>query len=218
MVSNTKKLLYLNYNAARLFISTSFLLLTLILIDDGTTDYLWLVFGYLLIAGLHHSWQTTFGKKTYLEYVRRRYNPWRWLEYSITCTLMTILVGVVVGIRSTLELVIIGVSIVFMNYTGYLIETHYQHFGRAHYKYFYIGSILATIPFLLMFKSYGEEGGVNGLVTILILLALYITFPLNVYKYLNNPNEKFLTYEATFTVLSLISKLIIALVVISVLL
>ena len=168
---------------------------------------------YLLIAGYHHLWQLNYGRQRYLENIRRSINPSRWIEYSITCSIMTVLVSMLVGVTNTYYFMLIAVSIIVMNYCGYLIERYYKHFGTAHFKYLLIGSLFELFPFVLMIQTLTRGGEFYQFAIIMILSSLYVTFPYNVYRYISNPNERFITYEAVFTILSLITKLIITVTV-----
>ena len=79
---------------------------------------------FFLVTAIAHVFYATngFGSGKYMKVILQGWNPYRWLEYAISASIMTVLIGGALGTRDSFNLI----SLVFVNIAlqglGYLIE------------------------------------------------------------------------------------------------
>lgn len=86
------------------------------------------IYGVLAFFGLTavaHIFYATdgFGSKAYTRSVSSGWNPYRWVEYAITASIMTALIGLVDGTRDTGTLVAIVAMTAAMQFCGFTVES-----------------------------------------------------------------------------------------------
>ncbi len=211
IVTNTDKLLGLNYKAASIFFGMGIFFSVIYLLFGSRTITEIFIVAYLLIAGMHHLYQYKFGRKAYLQRVLSGHNSLKWYEYAVTCSMMTLLVAVIIGITEWYFLATIVISTAIMMSTGYIIEKNYSINKTPSFLYLAVGIFVGICGFgVLLFDLLKNSLVIRDLILVVMLLSLYISFPINLYEYISNKEEKFITYEAVSISLSVISKFILA--------
>ena len=87
-----------------------------------TVDILSIVVGYLAIAALAHLLAATLLRERYQRYLSEHRNPLRWLEYSLSCSLMLVATALAGGVTQLNVLVSIFSLAFCMNLCGLVFE------------------------------------------------------------------------------------------------
>ncbi len=82
----------------------------------------WAIAIFLGLAGLDHLLTATFARKVYERDLRRGINRFRWVEYSISATIMVIVISLYWGIVTINALIVIAGANVAMILFGWLQE------------------------------------------------------------------------------------------------
>ena len=103
--------------------------------------------------------------------VHRRYERWldaganyaRWAEYSVSASLMIVLIGLFVGIRDLAAVVAVFAANTAMILFGLLMERH-QRPGRSDWSAFWFGSLVGLVPWALIAVYLAQPPTVPGFV------------------------------------------------------
>jgi len=216
-------LIILLTNNFTLPITTSFLTF------DQSTGKLWpvtnvlvnLPFGimvaiFLLISAVAHftiASPGTFG--LYVKNLKKGINYARWLEYSLSASLMIVLIGMLCGVYDLGALLMAFVLTGVMNLCGLVMEVHNQTTQKTNWISYIVGCIAGIAPWVAIaiyfFGSLAKaEGGVPGFVYVILptLFVFFFSFALNMvlqYKKVG-PWRDYLFGERVYILLSLIAK------------
>ncbi len=184
-----------------------------------------------LSAIFHFLIASPWGFSRYIRELSRGRNRFRWVEYSLSSTLMIILISLVLGISDISALIGLAIANVSMILFGWLMEMSnnglmHGKFGRsdrgnrAWWTPFWFGCIAGIGPWLaaaiFLIVNVGIEGGegppgfVYGI--IVSLFVFFNSFALNQwlqYKQVGRWKD-YLTGERTYIVLSLVAKSLLA--------
>ncbi|MBT5775266.1 MAG: heliorhodopsin HeR [Dehalococcoidia bacterium] len=148
----------------------------------------------------------------YLRNLHEGRNYARWIEYSLSASLMIVLIAMLSGIGDIAALVaLFGVNASMILF-GLLME-HYERPGEANWLTFWLGSLAGLVPWIaigIYFISPGSEASPPGFV-LAIYISLFIffnSFALNMaLQYARiGPWRSYLYGERAYILLSLISK------------
>lgn len=111
----------------------------------------WVVALFLALAGLDHFLTATFGRKVYEGDLKRGINRFRWVEYSLSSTLMVIVIALYWGITTINALIVVAAANVAMILFGYLQERMNPP-GRTSTTMipFWFGALVGITPWLAM--------------------------------------------------------------------
>ncbi len=138
---------------------------------------------FLLLAALDHGLTGTVLRGRYEADLRRGINRFRWMEYSVSATIMIVLIGFYNGITAiTSVIAIIGANVAMILF-GWLQEAMNPP-GREHTTMlpFWFGTIAGAAPWVaIIVNTAGAGGDVPGFVYgILVSLFLFFSsFALN---------------------------------------
>ena len=105
------------------------------------------VAGFLLLSALAHAIVCTAWWRRYVEDLGRGRNPARWVEYSLSASLMIVLIAQLTGISDVAALVaLFGVNASMILF-GWLQE-HYERPGDGGWLPFVFGCIAGVVPWL----------------------------------------------------------------------
>lgn len=153
--------------------------------------------------------------------LRRRYerdlgqgvNVIRWTEYSVSASIMVVLIATFVGIRDIAALIGLFGANTSMILFGLLMERH-QRPGRADWSAFWFGCIAGAVPWLAIWWYITAAGEVPGFVYAITVtqLILFGGFALNqALQYAEVGRwRSYLFGEAAYIVLSLVAKSLLA--------
>ncbi|MGV8845161.1 heliorhodopsin HeR [Tessaracoccus sp.] len=185
----------------------------------------------LLSAFFHFLIASPWGFPRYIEELSRGRNRFRWVEYSLSSTLMIILICLVLGISDIAALIGLGIANVSMILFGWLMEMsnnglmHGKHGNstrgeQAWWTPFWFGCVAGVGPWLAaaiyLIVNVGIQGGqgppgfVYGI--IVSLFVFFNSFAINQwlqYKQVGRWQD-YLTGERTYIVLSLVAKSLLA--------
>ena len=143
----------------------------------------------------------------------RRSNYARWLEYSISASIMIVLIGLFVGIRDLAGLVAIFAANTAMILFGLLMERQQQP-GTADWSAYWFGSLIGLAPWALIGVYVSQPPTVPGFVYGIVgaQFALFFSFAINMgLQYAGIGRWRDYVYgEVIYIVLSLTAKSLLA--------
>lgn len=196
----------------------------------GTFQLTQLVPIFPFLSSLNHAW-AVFDFDRYLTYVDKGYNPVRWIEYSMSASIMTFIIANLSGISDVKTLTGLVLANVAMQYTGYVAEkdtsialkskdlgilskSHVAYENAMHEEI--VGFIMLVLTFSVIgtsfFTNVADEGAPAFVWSIIfILFGLYVVFGVLSVMYARSvlPNSKKLSFrqvEVGYLVLSFVSK------------
>jgi len=169
---------------------------------------------FLLLAAVDHLLVAAPGARPWYErHLERGVNYARWLEYSVSASVMLVLIGLFVGIRDLAAVVALFAANTAMILFGLLMERH-QRPGQADWSAFWFGSLVGAVPWLLIGAYALQPPTVPGFVyaVVVLQLLLFFSFAANMaLQYARvGPWQDYLHGEVTYLVLSLTAKSLLA--------
>ena len=182
-----------------------------------------LVSSFLFMSAIAHFIiaSPTFNKK-YNEDLEKGINKFRWIEYSISSSIMIVLIAVLFGMFDIGALLLLfGINAV-MNLCGYLMEQLNQYSVETKWSPFVVGTIAGLIPWIvIVLYAFGnsDPSEVPWFVYAIVgsYFAFFNLFPINMvlqYKKIGKWKD-YLYGERAYIVLSLVSKSLLAWLVFS---
>jgi len=144
-----------------------------------------LIAAFLFLAALDHlfvSLPRVF--PWYVGNLGRRINRVRWYEYSVSASVMIVVIASLTGIRDLVALVGLFFLTATMILFGLIMEIHNQTTARTNWTSFIIGGIVGAVPWVIILLYFakakpGPPGFVYGIVA--SLMVLYALFPINMW-------------------------------------
>jgi hypothetical protein len=172
------------------------------------------VAAFLLLAAIDHLSVGTWGRRWYERQVSRGINPARWWEYSISASLMVVLIAMLAGVREGTALVaLFGVNAAMILF-GLTMER--VNIGREEVRWrpFVYGCVVGAVPWiaiaLQIVVSQDQTADVPGFVIAIFvtLLLLFNTFAVNMWLQYRRRGRwgDPLFAEKAYIVLSLVAK------------
>ena len=131
---------------------------------------------FLLLAAADHL--TVAAPRVHHWYARcldRRANYARWIEYSVSASIMVVLIGMFVGIRDLAAVIAIFMLNTAMILFGLLMERQ-QRPGRADWSAFYFGSLVGLVPWALIAVYVAQPPQVPGFVYAITVVQFVLFF------------------------------------------
>jgi Heliorhodopsin len=145
--------------------------------------------------------------------LERRANYARWIEYSVSASIMVILIAMFTGIRDIAALLGLFAANTAMILFGLLMERQ-QTAGRADWSAYWFGCLVGAVPWVAIFWYVAGAPRVPGFVWAITVtqFILFAAFGLNMaLQYLRaGPWRSYLTGERGYLTLSLIAKSLLA--------
>ena len=171
---------------------------------------------FLLLSALAHFTLILPGPfKWYVNNLKKGINYARWYEYSLSASLMIVLIGLLCGLYDIAALLMAFTLTAVMNLCGLMMEIHNQLTERTNWASFYIGCIAGIVPWVAIavyfFGSLATaEGTVPTFVYFIVptLFVFFFSFALNMalqYKQVG-PWHDYLFGERAYILLSLVAK------------
>ncbi|GAB2909943.1 hypothetical protein GCM10027047_05170 [Rhodococcus aerolatus] len=167
---------------------------------------------FLLLAAVDHGLTSTVLRGRYEADLRRGINRFRWLEYSVSATVMIILIGFYNGITSTSSIIAVAGANVAMILFGWLQEAMNPP-GRTRTTMlpFWFGVVAGAAPWIAIVVNIGSvsenvPGFVYGI--IVSLFVFFSSFALNQYLQYREVGRwrSYAFGEKVYLVLSLVAK------------
>jgi hypothetical protein len=136
---------------------------------------------FLLLAAVDHA--LVAAPRVHRWYERcldRRTNYARWIEYSVSASIMIVLIGLFVGIRDLAAVAAIFAANTAMILFGLLMERQ-QRPGRADWSAFWFGSLIGLVPWVLIAVYVAQPPTVPGFVYAITIVqfVLFFSFAMN---------------------------------------
>lgn len=175
----------------------------------------WAIALFLGLAGMDHLLTATFARTVYERDLRRGINRFRWVEYSISATIMVIVISLYWGIVTINALIVIAGANVAMILFGWLQETMNPP-GRSTTTMlpFWFGSLVGITPWLAMTANlFNANYAPGALFAVIIVQGLFFfCFGLNQWLQYRGVGRwaNYAFGEKTYLVLSLGAKSLLA--------
>ncbi len=174
-----------------------------------------LVAGFLFISAIAHTIVSTVKYDQYMDYLDRGMNPYRWYEYSVSASLMIVVIAMLAGIWDLGTLVGLFGLVAVMNLAGLLMEQRNESTDELDWTPYWVGVIAGLIPWVVIAITFiGTVTASDGqfpTFVIYIYASIFVFFNLfalnMVLQYLEISRwEDYLFGEKTYVVLSLVAK------------
>ena len=183
--------------------------------EIGTLPLVPMISMFLFVSAIAHFSLSTYANKWYEVNLRKGMNPARWLEYSISSSIMIVVIAVLVGITELGTLILIFSLNATMNLFGWMMELHNQTTEKTNWTAYIFGCFAGFIPWLVLgiyfFGAILENGGnVPTFVYAIffILAAFFNVFALNMVMQYRAKGRwaDYLYGEKVYIILSLTAK------------
>ena len=173
-----------------------------------------LVASFFVLSAVAHLFVATLYRQRYLAEIKKGINRTRWVEYSLSASVMMVAISLLVGIYDLGTLVSIFSLVAIMNLCGWIMESHNQTTKKTNWLSFWIGCLAGIVPWIIVglyLWSGAEFGTAAPAFVYAIFVSLFIffnTFALNmVFQYKKLGKWKDYIYgERAYIVLSLVAK------------
>jgi hypothetical protein len=175
-----------------------------------------MVAAFLLISSIAHFIMAS--PRFYPWYVRnlkKNINYVRWYEYSLSASLMVVLIALLSGVFDVPTLILLFALIAGMNFFGLEMELRNQDRDEVDWTPFVFGSIIGLIPWVVMIWYFfaALSSSTTAIPTFVhfilgILFVFFFSFALNMwlqYKKIG-PWKSYLFGEKVYMILSLVAK------------
>jgi len=173
---------------------------------------------FFFLSAAAHLIIATVYNKTYNKDLSHGINKARWIEYSISASIMMVSISLLVGIYDLFSLVMIFALTALMNLMGLVMEIHNQTTKKTNWLSFWIGSVAGLIPWLAV-AFYMWLGADNGSAAPTFVYWIFVSififfncFAINMilqYKKIG-PWKDYLYGERSYIILSLVAKSLLA--------
>ncbi|MFC7115998.1 heliorhodopsin HeR [Natronoarchaeum sp. GCM10025703] len=174
-----------------------------------------LVAGFLFISAFAHTIIATVRYDKYIEYLDRGMNPYRWYEYSMSASLMIVVIGMLAGVWDVGTLVALFGLVAVMNLCGLLMEQRNQSTDETDWTPYWVGVIAGIVPWIVIAITFigtvvASDGEFPEFV-IYIYVSIFVFFNLfalnQALQYLEVSRWKnYLFGERAYILLSLVAK------------
>lgn len=170
---------------------------------------------FMFLSSIAHFSVSTFAYNWYLENIKNHINRARWIEYSLSSSLMIIIIALLVGITDLgvlITLFIVNTSMIFF---GWLMEAYNQKTKKVVWSPFIFGCIAGAAPWITIFirlitaSSQSPVGIPNFVIGIFVSLFIFFNiFAINQFLQYKKIGrwESYLYGEKIYIVLSLVAK------------
>jgi hypothetical protein len=169
-----------------------------------------LVAAFLFLSAFFHFMISTVGYKWYMKNLGRHMNPARWYEYSLSASLMMVIIAMLVSIYDVGTLMALFALTAVMNLMGLMMELHNQTTRKTSWVSFNIGCFAGIIPWVVVFIPLITAAAVPDFVIgIFVSIAIFFNlFAVNMWlQYKKKGKWKDYLYgERMYIVLSLVAK------------
>jgi hypothetical protein len=176
----------------------------------------WGVAAFVFISAAAHWILASFAFGWYERNLRRNRNYARWIEYSVSSSIMIVLIAMLTGISDLAALIAIFAVNATMILFGLLME-HYEEPGEPNWMAFLFGCFAGIVPWIaIAIYFWGPGSGANppGFVygIVFSLFVFFNVFAVNMvlqYKRVG-PWRDYLFGESAYVLLSLVAKSLLA--------
>jgi len=179
----------------------------------------YLVASFLFISALAHFLISTVLYDSYVAYLKQGMNPYRWYEYSVSASVMIVVIAMLAGIWDLGTLLSLFALVAVMNLMGLMMELHNRTTEGTDWTAYWIGVVAGVVPWVviaitILFTAGAGQGDVPDFV-IAIYVSIAILFNLFAFNMVLQYRETwkwedYLYGERAYVVLSLVAKSLLA--------
>lgn len=170
---------------------------------------------FLLISSAAHLFIGSILYQRYVKNLKKGMNPYRWYEYSISASLMIVIIAMLTTIYNIGTLLALFTLTAVMNLMGLVMELHNQKNDKTNWTSYIIGCIAGIVPWIVIFISLvggtSTEGGSvpDFVIGIFVTIAIFFNlFAINMFLQYKKvwKWKDYLYGEKMYIVLSLVAK------------
>lgn len=174
----------------------------------------WLIVAFLLLSSLAHLFIATIYNKKYNLDLAKGINKARWIEYSLSASVMMVAIAMLVGIYDIGTLIPIFALIAVMNLCGLIMEVHNQTTEKTNWLSYWIGCLAGIVPWIIIgiyFWGSAQNGAAPPTFVYFIFFSIFVffdAFAVNMvlqYKKVGKWQD-YLYGEKAYIILSLVAK------------
>ena len=178
----------------------------------------WLIVAFFFISAFFHLFIATVYNGRYNRNLKLGINKARWIEYSLSASIMMVAIGLLVGIYDASSLLMIFALISIMNLMGLVMEVHNQTTQKTNWLSYFIGCWAGLVPWLVVagYLALGAHMGSKAptfvywiFVSIFIFFSCFAINMVLQYKKVG-PWKDYLYGERVYIILSLVAKSLLA--------
>lgn len=191
---------------------------------EPTTQFLFnlslptLIAIFFFMSAIAHFFIATVYNKPYNEGLKKGINKMRWIEYSMSASIMMVAITLLVGIYDLMSLIMIFALTSVMNLMGLVMEVHNQTTKKTNWLSYIIGCFAGAIPWVAV-AFYMWLGASNGssapafvywiFVSIFVFFNCFAINMILQYKKVG-PWKDYIYGERAYIILSLVAKSLLA--------
>lgn len=173
---------------------------------------------FFFLSAFFHFYIATVYNKKYDSDLKLGINKARWIEYSISASVMMIAIAMLVGVYDFSSLLMIFSLTATMNLMGLVMEVHNQTTKRTNWLSYYIGCFAGIIPWVViaLYMWLGASEGSPAptfvywiFVSIFVFFSCFAVNMILQYKKIG-PWKDYLYGERMYIILSLVAKSLLA--------
>lgn len=173
---------------------------------------------FFFLSAFFHFYIATVYNKRYVNNLKLGINKMRWVEYSISASVMIVAIGLLVGIYDFMSLLMIFSLTAIMNLMGLVMEVHNQTTKKTNWLSYFIGCFAGIIPwaviaFYLWLGAHKGSPAPNFVYWIFVSIFVFFScFAVNMvlqYKKIG-PWKNYIYGERVYILLSLVAKSLLA--------
>lgn len=177
-----------------------------------------LIAAFLFVSAIAHLFIATVYNKRYNKDLAIGINRVRWIEYSLSASVMMTAIALLVGIYDLMSLVMVFGLVAIMNLLGLVMEIHNQTTKKTNWVSYWIGCIAGIIPWIVIafyFWLSAANGSPAPTFVYWIFVSIFIffnCFAINMvlqYKKIG-PWKDYMYGERVYIILSLVAKSLLA--------
>jgi hypothetical protein len=165
---------------------------------------------FLFISAAAHILIATVFYRRYVANLKKNMNPYRWLEYSVSASLMIVIIAMLTTIYDFGTLLALFTLTAVMNLCGLIMEIHNQTTERTNWTSYIIGCLSGIVPWVVIFiPLIAAESVPDFVIFIFISIAIFFNcFALNMYLQYKKVGKwvNYLYGERVYVILSLVAK------------
>lgn len=174
---------------------------------------------FLLLSGLFLLGSALIWRKKYEKQIQKGMNLFRWMEYSITSSLMIVVIAMLCGIYDLSSLILIFALNACMILFGWIMEIHNQSTKKVDWTSFIFGCFAGLVPWVVMglyfFNAIGSNAEAVPSFVYAIFWSLLVSFNIfainMILQYKKVGKWKDYIYgEKVYIILSLVAKALLA--------
>jgi hypothetical protein len=178
----------------------------------------WFIVAFFFLSVFFHLFIATIYNKRYNRNLKLGINKARWIEYSLSASIMMVAIGLIVGIYDLSSLVMIFALISIMNLMGLVMEVHNQTTQKTNWLSYFIGCWAGVVPWLVVafYLGLGFHLGSKAptfvyfiFVSIFIFFSCFAVNMILQYKKIG-PWKNYQYGERVYIILSLVAKSLLA--------